>query len=67
MKSTMKVYLDQFYGTLKPSVAYEVIEEGKDFYLLKNGMYVPKNIAKEASEVVRQEEYDYFAEDDDDY
>lgn len=63
----MKICLDQCYGPLKAAIGYEVLEEGRDFLLLKNGVHVPKNLTRPYSEVIQDYEYDYFAEDEDDY
>lgn len=31
------------FGKLKPYCTYKIIEEGRDWYLTKNGQYIPKN------------------------
>lgn len=30
------------YGGLKPYCEYEILEEGIDYFLTKNGIYIPK-------------------------
>jgi len=40
------IQVGSFYGTLQPYQDYEVIEEGFDWFRVKNGTYVPKSIIR---------------------
>ncbi len=46
------------YGELKPYCEYYVIEEGYDYFLLRNGYYLPKQFSgRRQAEIDEEEEY----------
>lgn len=63
----MKIHPTQHYGNLKKNVGYDYIAEGRDYYLLKNGYYIPKNLTKTSIQIAEEE--DFFKRDrfEDDY
>lgn len=40
----MTGYLTSPWGTMQAGIGYEILEEGYDYYLFKNGIYVDKDI-----------------------
>ena len=42
----MTAYLEKAYGPMQADVNYTILEEGYDYYLFTNGMYVPKNLVR---------------------
>lgn len=58
-----KIYLMYPLGKLKTGIGYEVKEEGKDFFLLKNGIYVEKNLTTDSlPDKSPEDEFTYFGD-----